>query len=92
MTDEGSESSEESVAVTCELKKAVESIFDGLKFAEVEIIVRLPAESMPDGKPYKWGYRQLLTPEMVRIQNPAEHIPKEITRIMRMLVMSLRFR
>jgi hypothetical protein len=75
-----------------ELAADVDSAFDPTRFAEVRITVRLPGELFDNGEPQIFTYTQLMTPEQVRIKNPHETLPPEIKRIMRNLIMSMRFR
>lgn len=75
-----------------DLSAEVESVFDRLRFAELEIIVRLPGECVPDGHPVKFTHRTILPAEFVRMEDPHHILPLELERLMRLLVMSLRFR
>lgn len=70
----------------------VESSFDLSQFAEVRITVRLPGSLTSSGEPVKYGYVQVMLPEEVRMQDYETVLPRELERIMRLLVMSLRFR
>lgn len=74
------------------LSAEVESVFDRLRYAELEIIVRLPGECTSDGHPVKFTHRTILPAEFVRMEDPHHILPLELERLMRLLVMSLRFR
>lgn len=75
-----------------ELSAEVESAFVHAKYAELEIIVRLPGECLPDGNPLQVTHRTVLPAEFVRMENPEHVLPTELERLMRMLVMTMRFR
>lgn len=75
-----------------ELSAEVESAFAHAKYAELEIIVRLPAECLPDGEPLQITHRTVLPASFVRMDDPKTILPSELERLMRLLVMSLRFR
>lgn len=82
----------ENLKPTPELSAEVESAFDHAKYAELEIIVRLPGECLPDGEPLQITHRTILPAAAVRMENAQEVLPAELERLMRLLVISLRFR
>jgi hypothetical protein len=74
------------------VSEEVESSFDLSQFAEVRITVRLPGSLTSSGEPERFDYAQVLLAEQVRMVDYETVLPRELERIMRLLVMSLRFR
>lgn len=65
---------------------------DWRQYAEVRITVRLPGSFTESGEPEKYGYSLSMLPEELRMENYPHVLPRELERIARLLVMSLRFR
>jgi hypothetical protein len=72
------------------LSAEVESVFDPLKYGEVQITMRLPGACTDDGEPVYFTFSQLMMPEDIGIK-PAL-VPEVIRRIGRIMMGAMRFR